>query len=340
MKPPARTTKVAISPRLAPWPSSMPQKWRTERLTAPCKSGAVWATASRPPRNGFTAISASLKSTKARRKSSGSLSPAPCARRPRNVSPRVAQKPVLADEASVARAKASFRLATNMGEHARVVLVHHPARARQPLEHRIKLELVRGTFHDLRLSARLRQELETCARRAEIADDMRGVHMLVRTQFTHGGYIVEDHECQLALRNQFRHLLDRGTGGKLAAAHRADTLADDLAAQGISNAQAEWQSWGAIHRRHLDDRPPNQLGWRFHHNGLGCVEACRWGESALERKDQRQERNSRDGFGGRALRRQGDAAPAHAAEWSRHDNTHCTLERKTDERNSSKRGRA
>src|SRR5262245_32306595 len=108
---------------------------------------------------------------------------------------------------SIGVPRAGLCLAPDMPQHPRIILMHHPARQRQPIEHRLQPELVRGALDELGAAVRQRRKLEDRLADAEIAEDMRGVHVGVGTELAHGRQLVEHDERQLAVGQPLRDLL-------------------------------------------------------------------------------------------------------------------------------------
>src|SRR5215510_10760849 len=144
--------------------------------------------------------------------------------------------------------EASLGVRANMPQDTGIVLAHDPLRYRQPIRNGIKPELVRGALDNVGAAVRTRNKLETRGERAEVADDMRSMHVLVGAELAHSRYVAHDLESELSVRLPFRHALDRGPGRELAIAHGADAFADHLASQRIGDTETKRQRQGPFDR--------------------------------------------------------------------------------------------
>src|SRR5262249_34435019 len=220
----------------------------------------------------------------------------------------------LPDACFAFNAIATLGVAADVRQHARVVLLHHPARQRQPVEDRIEAQFVRGALDDVGAAVRAGDKLEARLAGVEIADHVRRVYVRVRAELAHRRDVGLHHEGELAPRLPCGDALDRGPGRELAAAHGADAVADHLAAQRVGDAKPERQRERPLDGIGRQQRPPHRLGRRGDRDGLVTVEARDRRQEMLAHEDQRQPGEARQRLAGGPSRQQRNPTPQEAAD--------------------------
>ena len=91
-------------------------------------------------------------------------------------------------------ARRALGLSFDVSQHPHVVFMDDPARQRQPIEHRIEPQFVRGALDNLDPFVDRRHQLKAGQRGAEIADHVRRMNVRVGTHLLHRRNVVNDGE--------------------------------------------------------------------------------------------------------------------------------------------------